>query len=128
MAGVVVVVGAVFAGVVMAVNMLVGPVVVMVRVLVEMRMAVGMGMLVAVRLPVVRVFVDVGVLVFVIMLMLMGVFAFHDGLLLFFRFTASTSPRVAFPAEAGNSSRRPCCGYRIPAAEMSLSGKCRHNS
>jgi len=90
MAGVVVVVGPVLPGVVMPVNMFVGPMVVVMRVLVMMPMAVVMGVFVVVNLSVVRVFVDVGVIVFVIMLVLMGVFAFHDTFLLVVRFTAST--------------------------------------
>ena len=96
-AGVVVVVGPMLSRVVVPVNMLVGPMVVMVRVLVVMPMAVGMGVFVAVNLSVVRVFVDVGVIVFVIMLVLMGVFAFHDTFLLVVRFTASTSSTVRHP-------------------------------
>ena len=97
MAGVVVIVGPVLAGVVMPVNMFVGPVVVMVRVLVVMPMAVGMGVFVAVNLSFVLVFVDVGVIVFVIMLVLMGVFAFHDAFLLAVRVTASTSSTDRHP-------------------------------
>ena len=119
-AGVVVVVGPVLSRVLVSVNMLVGPMVVMVRVLVVMPVAVGMGVFVAVNLSVVRVFVDVGMIVFVIMLVLMGVFAFHDPLLLVLGFTASTSSPDRHPGGGRDLFLLwQCSGYLISAGTLS---------
>jgi len=77
MAGMVVLVGAVLAGVFVIVDMSVGSVVMLMTMLVVMRVAVSVGVFMAVHLTVVIVFVRVAMVVLVLMFMLMGVFAFH---------------------------------------------------
>jgi hypothetical protein len=80
--GMVMLVGAVLAGVVVIVDMRVGSMVMLMAMLVVMRVAVGVGVFMAVHLTVVIVFVCVAVVVLVLVFMLMGVFAFHCVVLL----------------------------------------------